>query len=174
MTRFDEWADRLRRTLSSDPSGDDIDRFVRSVVTDCQSFIEREENLRIPPFELYLCDDDQFQQVLQLRPRRYSYEPIAVTVGLGSDRLIAINVAGLLRLVTLENPHHTIVVNLALAAIEELIHAARPELSETQVNEMVNDMGERYLGVTIPPEVKERLARIVAENETAFKGRQGE
>ena len=150
MTRIDEWADRLRRTLSTNPSGDDIDRFVRELVADCQKFVEREENLQVPLFELSLWDDNQFQRLLQTLPHRYAYEPIALTAGRGSYRLIAINVAGLLRLVTNENPHHTVVLNLALAAIEELVHAARPELSETQVNGMVNDMGERYLDVTIP------------------------
>jgi len=170
MTRIDEWADRLRRTLSTNPSGDDIDRFVRELVADCQKFVEREENLRVPLFELSLCDDNQFQRLLQSLPRRYAYQPIALPVERGSYRLIAINVAGLLRLVTNENPHHTVVLNLALAAIEELVHAARPELTVTQVNGMVNDMGERYLGVTIPTEVKERLAHIVAENEASSNG----
>lgn len=167
MTRIDEWAVRLRRTLSANPSGDDIDRFVRELVADCENFVEREGNLRIPSLELSLCDDNQFQELLQSLPRRYTYEPTAIAVGRGSYRLIAINVAGLLRLVTHENPHHTVVLNLALAAIEELVHAARPELSETQVNEIVNDMAEGYLGVIIPAEVKERLARIVADNEAS-------
>jgi hypothetical protein len=167
MPRIDEWSDRLRRTLARTYSRDDIEAFVRELVADCKNFIERDGNLRIPWFELSLCDDHQFQELLRLFPRRYAYEPIAITVGRGSDRLIGLNVGKLLLLLTNENPHRTLVLNLALAAIEELIHAARPDLSEAQVNDMVNDMGERYLGVAIPREVRERLARIVAENETA-------
>jgi hypothetical protein len=174
MPRIDEWSDRLRRSLSGNYSRDDIEGFVRDLVTDCEGFIERDENLRIPSFGLSLCDDDQFQQLLRLLPRIYAYEPIAITVGRGSDRLIAINIGKLLLLMQNENPHQTFVLNLALAAIEELVHAARPDLSETQVNDIVNGLGERYLGVTIPREVRERLARIVAENEAASNERRNQ
>ena len=170
MPRIDEWSNRLRGMLHGSPSRDDIDGFVRDVVMDCKGFVEREEDLRIPPYELSLCDDDQFQQLLRLLPRRFVYEPMAVTVGRGSDRLIAINVHKVLLLLHHDDPHQTLVLNLTLAAIEELIHAARPDLTETRVNEMVNDLGERYLGVTIPREVKDRLAHIVEENEAADEG----
>ena len=172
MPRINEWSDRLRRTLSGNYSREDIEDFVRDLVMDCKDFVERDQHLQLPPFELYLCDDEQFQQLLRsLPPRNYAYEPIAITVGRGPDRLIAINVGKLLLLLQNENPDQTFVLNLTLAAIEELIHAARPDLSETQVNGMVNDLGERYLGVTIPRAVREHLARVVAENEASNKRR---
>jgi hypothetical protein len=153
--------------LRDDPSPDNLDGFVRDILIDCKGFVEQRENLTIPSFELSLCDNSRFQDLLRLLPRRPVYEPIAITMGRGTDRLIAFNVEKVLLLLQNENPHETLVLNLALAAIEELIHAARPELSETQVNGMVNDLGEEYLEFTIPREVRERLARIVADNEAA-------
>jgi hypothetical protein len=40
------------------------------------------------------------------------------------------------------------------------------------VNEIVNDLREKYLGFAFPREVREMLARIVAENE-ASSNREG-
>jgi hypothetical protein len=157
--------------LRDDPSPDNFDRFVRDILIDCKGFVEHRESIRIPSFELSLCDNSRFQDLLRLRPRRFVYEPIAITAGRGTNRLIAINVEKVLLLLQNENPHETLVLNLALAAIEELIHTARPELSETQVSDMVNDLGEEYLEFEIPQEVRERLARIVAENEAAANER---
>jgi hypothetical protein len=65
------------------------------------------------------------------------------------------------------NSNRNCICNLTLPIIEELIHLIHPDLTERQVSVVANSLGERFLGIEIPPEIKEEFAKIVRENGVA-------
>lgn len=154
--------------IEANPSPQDIDRFVQELMLDCKTFIEQEEKVTIPAFSFRVCNDDDYRELLrQWAARQDAYGTTGITIGQGNNRIVGINVSKLLPLLQGKNPRMDFICNLTLPIIEELVHLINPTLTEAQVNVIVNDWVERFLGIEIPPEIKERFARIVRENEAA-------
>ena len=172
MTKMDEWCERLRTTLTTNPPTDGNGSFVEDLTEDCKLFIEREENVQVPTFALEVCDDEQFTQLLRrLRVPQRMYGVPAISAGRGDDRIVGINLNKFLPLLQGANPEWNFFCNLTLAIMEELVHVIRPGLSETKVNEITNTFTERFLSIEIPQEIRDEFARIVAENEATSNGR---
>jgi hypothetical protein len=168
VTKLKEWSERLDQMIAGSPSPDDIDRFVQDLMLDCKAFIEHEERVAVPPFTFRVCNDDEYRELLRLwAARQNAYGTTGITIGQGNNRIVGINVGKLLPLLQGVNPRRNFICNLTLPITEELVHLIDPTLAEGQVNVIVNDLVERFLGIEIPLEIKEEFARIVGESETA-------
>ncbi len=88
--------------------------------------------------------------------------PYACAVGTaGGGRLIYVNVEPYLELLTKENPAFNFGVNMTMGIMEEILHILNPSLCEEDINKMVIDHTEKFLGTQIPESFKRVSEQVV-------------
>ncbi len=119
---------------------------IMKIVDECSRAVAKKYSVRVPKYEILLCDTQTFDDLLSREPN-YGKKPTAFI-----DRLkgiIAINLDALL-----VNYWGTFTVNLVMNVIEEILHAAFPLAKEPTIKKMTHEITEEYLQYELPGEYK--------------------
>jgi hypothetical protein len=164
---FSELLERLKNT--SDPSAQKhFEEFLGAILRDCQIYLNKQLGAEFPNFTLiFVYNKDQFDEWLKKLEKIFGKTPYsrATIFKLRYENpIMLINVQD-----HLVGKPMQFIIDISISFIEELVHLADSEKSETEIHDLVCSMIEGFLEMRLPESVKQERLRIAKEYDAAVR-----